>query len=94
MEKKSALLAFCEGISSLTGEFSSQRPVTQSFDVFAFLICAWTNDWVNNRVAHDFRRHRTHYDAIVMNFPNNEKSHYLAHVFISGCIPQSVQWRP
>ena len=30
------------------------------------LICAWINDWVNNRVAGDFRRHRGHYDVIVM----------------------------
>ena len=30
------------------------------------LICAWINDWVNNREAGDLRRHRTHYDVIVM----------------------------
>ena len=30
------------------------------------LICAWINDWVNNRVAGDLRRHRTHYDVTVM----------------------------
>ena len=30
------------------------------------LICAWTNCWVNNRVAGDLRRHCTHYDVIVM----------------------------
>ena len=30
----SALLAFCEGNSPVTGEFPSQRPVTRSFDVF------------------------------------------------------------
>ena len=30
----SALLALCEGNSSVTGEFPSQRPVTRSFDVF------------------------------------------------------------
>ena len=34
MEKISALLAICAGNSLVTGEFSSQRPVTQSFDVF------------------------------------------------------------
>ena len=28
----SALLAFCAGISPVTGEFPSQRPVTRSFD--------------------------------------------------------------
>ena len=32
------------------------------------LICAWINDWVNNHEAGDLRRHRAHYDVIVMNF--------------------------
>ena len=30
------------------------------------LICAWINRWVNNRAAGDLRRHRAHYDVIVM----------------------------
>ena len=30
------------------------------------LICAWINDWVNNREAGDLRRHRAHCDVIVM----------------------------
>ena len=30
------------------------------------MICAWINDWVNNREAGDLRRHRAHYDVIVM----------------------------
>ena len=30
------------------------------------LICTWINGWVNNREAGDLRRHRTHYDVIVM----------------------------
>ena len=34
MEKFPNLLALCEGHLSVTGEFSSQRPVTCSFDVF------------------------------------------------------------
>ena len=33
METFSALLAFCEGNSPVTGEFPSQRPGTQRFDV-------------------------------------------------------------
>ena len=32
-ENISALLALCEGTSPVTGEFPSQMPVTQSFDV-------------------------------------------------------------
>ena len=30
------------------------------------LICAWISRWVNNREACDLRRHRAHYDVIVM----------------------------
>ena len=30
------------------------------------LICDWTYGWVNNRDAGDLRRHRAHYDVIVM----------------------------
>ena len=38
METCSALLALCVGNSPVTGEFPSQRPVTQSFDV-SFDLC-------------------------------------------------------
>ena len=30
------------------------------------LICAWRNDWVNNREAGGLKRHRVHCDVIVM----------------------------
>ena len=33
MEMFSALLALCAGNSPVTGEFPTQKPVTQSFDV-------------------------------------------------------------
>ena len=34
METISVLLALCAGNSPVSGEFPSQRPVTQSFDAF------------------------------------------------------------
>ena len=64
METFSALLALCAGNSSITGEFTAQRPVTRSFDVLLDLHL--NNSWVNNREAGDLRRHRAHYDVIVM----------------------------
>ena len=64
MEAFSALLALCVGNSPVTGEFPSQRPVTRSFGVF--FICVRINGWVNNGEAGDLRRHRAHYDVIVM----------------------------
>ena len=30
------------------------------------LICAWINDWVNNRETGDLKRHCDHYDVIIM----------------------------
>ena len=60
METFSASQAICAGNSPVTGEFPSQRPVTRSL-MFS-LICAWIND----REAGDLRRHRAHYDVIVM----------------------------
>ena len=58
------VLALCAGISPVASEFSSQRPVTRSFDVY--LICAWIYGWVNNGDAGDLRRHLAHYDVTVM----------------------------
>ena len=61
METFSTLLAICAGNSPVTGEFSTQRPVTRSFDVFFDL--RLNNGWVNNREAGDLRRYRAHYDV-------------------------------
>ena len=64
IETFSAVLALCAENSPVTGEFSSQRPVTRAL-MFS-LTCARTNGWINNRDAGDLRRHRAHYDATVM----------------------------
>ena len=55
---------FYSGNSPVTGEFPAQGPVTQSFDFS--LICAWINDWVNNREADDLRRHQAYCDVTVV----------------------------
>ena len=34
------------------------------------VICAWTNDWSNNRDAGDLRRHRAHSDVTIMQHHN------------------------
>ena len=65
METFSELLALCAGNSPVPGEFPTQRPVKQSFDVFFDL--HRNNGWVNNGEAGDLRHHRAHYDVIVMN---------------------------
>ena len=63
-ENISGLLFLCAGNSPVTGEFPAQRPVTRSCDVF--FIWVWINGWVNNREDGDLRRHRAHYDVVVM----------------------------
>ena len=57
----STLLAIYAGNSPANGEFPAQRPVTRSFDVSFDLR-------LNKRLseAGDLRRHRAHYDVIVM----------------------------
>ena len=56
----------------LCGEFTGHRwiPLTKVSDAQRrcfLMISVWTNGWVNNRDAGDFRRHRAHYDITVMN---------------------------
>ena len=47
------------------------------------LICAWINDWVNNRDAGDLRLHRAHYDVTMMpsfHFTHLHIQHLLSYV--------------
>ena len=61
METFSALLALCAGWPVNSPRKGQWRGV-----LMFSLICAWINDWVNNREAGDVRRHRAHYNVIVM----------------------------
>ena len=63
MKTFSSLLAICAGNSPVAGEFPAQWRVLR----FS-LIWVWMNGWVNNREAGDLRRHRAHYDVIVMSY--------------------------
>ena len=65
METFSASMALCAGNSPVTGEFPSTKPVTRSFDIF-FDLRPNKFAWVSNREAGDLRRHRAHYDIIVI----------------------------
>ena len=62
METFSALLALCAGNSPVNSPRKGQWRGALMFS----LICATINACVNNREAGDFRRHRGHYDVIVM----------------------------
>ena len=55
----------------LCGDFTGHRWILRTEASDAELWCflwpmPWINDWVNNREAGDLRRHRAHYDVIVM----------------------------
>ena len=64
METFSALLGICAGIhrSSVNSPHRGQWHGPLVFS----LICAWINDWVNNREAGDLRLYPSHYDVTVM----------------------------
>ena len=64
METFSALLAICAGNSPVP--VNSPHKGQWRWALTFSLICAWINDGVNNREAGDLRRHRGHYDVIVM----------------------------
>ena len=64
MDTFSALLAICVGNSPASGEFPIQGQWRGAL-MFS-LICVWINNWVNNRVAGDLRRHGAHCDVIVI----------------------------
>ena len=67
METFSALLALCAGNSPVTVN-SPHKGQWRGTLMFS-LIYDWINDWVNNCEAGALRRHRGHYDVIVMMSP-------------------------
>ena len=70
----SALLAICAGNSPVTVN-SPHKGLWRGALRFS-LIWAWINVWVNNREAGDLRRHRAHYDVIVMYLTSTEQYMY------------------
>ena len=71
METFSALLAMCAGNSSVPGEFPTQRPVTQSFDVFFDLhlnkrLSKQSRGWWFETLLRPLWRHRNGDSGIVV----------------------------
>ena len=64
------------------------------------LICVWINGWVNNREAGDLRRHRAHYDVIVMGDYTAKSLHpwficgiwLFIHAITSMAVPLNWRW--
>ena len=94
----------CEGIhrSPVASPHKSQWRGALVFS----LICTWTTDWANNRVAGDLRRHRAHYDVNVMYitghlppYARGPSTTYRMSAFSSSfplrwlfCFPRRVQY--
>ena len=57
------------------------------------LTCAWTNGWVNNRVAGDLTRHSAHYDVIVIcsSVPSSQAVHQSIHTMYRILMTKEVQ---
>ena len=66
MEIFSAYWPFVRGIHQSPVDSPHKSQWRRAF-MFS-LICSWINGWVNNREAGDLRRHRAHYDVIVMKY--------------------------
>ena len=64
METFYALLGLCAGNSPVPVN-SPHKGQWRGALMFS-VICAWINDWVNNREADDLRRHCGYYDVSVM----------------------------
>ena len=60
------------------------------------VICAWINGWVNSRGDGDFRRHRAHYDVIVMPYDltclQYQPGHDRRSPAVGGSARSSMGW--
>ena len=56
------------------------------------LICACINGWINNRKAGDLKRHRAHYDVIVMTEISTQWEQRNCCMFPMGAITLGWRW--
>ena len=86
MEKFSTLLALCAGNSPVTGEFPSQRPVTQSFDVFfelrlnRLLSKQSRRSWFETP-SRSLWRHHNALGRVNASWPSSESTHEITTLF-------------
>ena len=77
----------CRVTGLLCGEFTGHRwiPLMKASDVELWCFpwsAPWINGWINNREAGESRRHRAHYDFIVM-FWHHDNSRCASSIFSS-----------
>ena len=77
METFSALLTICAGNSPVP--VNSPHKGQWGGALMFSLICVWINDWVYNRESGGLRRHRAHYDVIVMRPINSSALESIHH---------------
>ena len=64
------------------------RPCYDNLQAGFSLICAWTNDWVNNQNAGDMRRHRAYYDVTVMKQSWSGKTKTIVQLYLIKAPPR------
>ena len=79
----------------LCGEFTGHRwiplPKASEAELWCFLWSVpWINGWVNNCETGDLRRHRAHYDVIVMILLYCPWMSWCGHIFSMELIPINV----
>ena len=72
-----------------TGHWKISLTTASDTDLWCFLWSApWINGWVNNRGAGEMRRHRAHYDVILM--LNAESERLVDH--LTHCCRKNSKW--
>ena len=93
METFSALLAICAGNSPVPSEFTAQRPVTRSFDVFFDLrlnkrLSKQSRGWWFETLSHPLWRHRS--ACALSAFPPGTSKpngrHFQMHILVRRCL--------
>ena len=83
-----ALLALCAGNSPVPGEFSAQRPVTRSFNVFFYLrlnkrLSKQSWDWWFETPSRPLWRHRNEFRRVLVNQTGTKPQRNSNRVHIS-----------
>ena len=82
---------FVQGIHGSPVNLPSQGPVRQN--MFS-LICVWTKGWVNIRDAGDLRRHRAHYDVVVIGHSHKWSAFRFSVIRCAVDSPAWAVWNP
>ena len=84
--------AFCASLAFLWGIHRSPVNYPHKGQWCGALMFSWINAWVNNREVGDLRRHRGHYDVIVMLVLLHSRPIYITQEFLWQSPWASNEW--